>query len=167
MANGVADLKSITLRDRVMADWRDRIRKLPPADRDTFLEKPEAIAALGAKRCREIQKAIREDRGRAESILCSAAWIDAAYYRGEVAPVGLPADGRRHDVRLQLSRSGTRYGEGPPRRRWTPPQCVEVEDLIDCQSPLRAAMYPHPDSPSAIAITRICEMKAKPIGGNW
>jgi hypothetical protein len=173
--------------------WREVVRQQPPERRERFLDSQEGIVALGAQTCRELLKAIRRQRHSLEANAAGAAMLrgwerDGAMLpgfefdsKGRLKPVESEERRRPGAVRLKLSRAGVRAGmehppgegvgldpiAGVPTRRWTPPQAVDVEDLLDGMGGREAALYAFPTSCSASIIIRIGEMKAKPKGGKW
>lgn len=156
------DLRSLHLRDKIRAEWRDVIKKLPPSRRKSFLRKPEAIAALGARQCNELIKSIDHLHDRVSDLVPSAAWLDAWDFEGLQLPPSVTAAGHRIRGAMVLSRHLTRFGMGgKASRRYTPAAAVGVEDLLDGMSPTPAMHYEFPASPSSIAIERIRAVRAK------
>lgn len=256
----LADDPSYQVQAALRAEWRNRVRRLPPGDREAWLKRSDVQAALGATLCRQRLDELAAQEAAIAQTAAGAGWVAAwkstgcdlplfyddagrklprvrcqwtpaaparplggggtiqvmataavangrynvlvrrapppprvrvGYGRAPLTePIDVPAcladpkqrtTVRRGAVRLVLSRHGVRYGTehapgtaaeeeptaGPPRRRWTPPQAVGLEDLLDGQSVKEACFYPHPGSPSADVINRIGEMGAKPLDGNW
>lgn len=155
-----SDILSVSVRDQLRAQWRDVIKRQSPAQRESWLGSQEGIVALGARECLQLLKSIKRDRLRASRVVCSMAWFDAIFHGGHRLPQG--EVGRWRGVRLQLSRELVRIGEeGEAHRRWTPPQCVDLEDMLDGMSAVRASFYEFPASPSAIAIRQIEASRGK------
>jgi hypothetical protein len=122
--------------------------------------------------------------------LASAATADAWLYHDQMPP-GLDFDSkgrlrmsqRRADsVRLVLSRAWISNGAGPDASptctvqtpRWTPPQAVELEDMIDLldhhrdlqrRDDVPPAWCSWPASPSAHAIQQIALRRGRERGG--
>jgi hypothetical protein len=187
-----ADPRCARIQLELRQRWRDVIRQEPPERRERFLDSPEGIVALGAQTCHALLKALRRQRHALQARAAGAAVVDAWDRGGAMLP-GFefddkgrlqqgcsPERGRPGAVRLRLSRAGVRNGlehppgvvggepiAGVPTRRWTPPQAVDVEDLLDGMDGREAAFYDHPISCSAAIIIRIGEAKAKPKGGKW
>lgn len=159
--------------DAVRAQWRTSIRHRPAGEQVAFLSRPEAIAALGARNCRDLIRRIQEPIRRITGALVTSSWVEHWERTAELPPgLGIVGKGvvlawseaHRHGVRLQLSRGSTRVGEdGHPSRRFTPPQAVEVEDMLDAMTPMEAIRYEHPESPSAAVIRRIRELRAEEV----
>jgi hypothetical protein len=156
MADMGKDDRSVTLQQGLVAQWKREIKRRPAAERETWLRSPEAIAALGARQCEGRRRAIAAEYGKLSQLVCSGEWLEAWYARGHKLPIHTPDKGRRYSVRLMLSRGLLRMGEeGVPHRRWTPPQAVDIEDMLDCMGNLEAKFYTHPPSPSAVAMHRM------------
>jgi len=150
------DDRSITLQQVLIAQWKREIKRRPAAEREAWLRSPEAIAALGARQCASLCRAIAAEHLKLSQLVCSGEWLEAWYARGHKLPIHTPDKGRRYSVRLMLSRGLLRLGdEGIPHRRWTPPQVVDIEDMLDCMGNMEAQFYAHPPSPSAVAIHRM------------
>jgi hypothetical protein len=219
---GSADPQSQQAQAALRADWKQRVRRLPPAEREAWLKLPEVMASLGATICRQRLESIAADQERIAESMGSGAWVAAWRSTGCVMPAHVDDEGhpislvewpvpaaitsarrvrvgssrdqlyetvlvpaycplnldkpRRRASRMVLSRCGVRYGipstdaeptAGPARRRWTPAIAVDLEDLIDGQSVVEAAVYRHPQSVSAAVILRIGEVGGTPLGGNW
>lgn len=163
-AAGVVDARvaevraSVSLREQLLAKWREEVRGKTPAEREAWLQGPEARVALGAKKCRELVRQIRGTRASLRDVACSSEWLVAASEHGAQFPPG------GDDTAMVLSRAKTRYGAPyagapdavpgmtQPRRRWTPPNAVDVEDMLDAMDPREALFHHHPVSPSALAI---------------
>lgn len=151
-------VRMVSVRDQLQAHWREVVRRKTPAEREEWLKTAEAHAALGVDRVRELLKALRRRQSIEQMNLCSGAWLDAHYNRGcEQYPPGGEAD-----TAMVVSRELTSWGDErpgdtvltctPPSRRWTPPQAVSTEDMLDGKSEREAMFYRYPPSPSAVAI---------------
>lgn len=155
------------------------LRLKPPAQQLAWLQCDDVRRVLGAAAVESMEKEIHARIGTAAKYACSLAWVDAVL-NGE--PPAKSDPGRKHGVRLHLSRGESRIcsivaesnelrdvekspagrwlsdvgGDNgvnmPPTRRWTPPQCVEGEDILDCMGVNAARYYSHPPSPSAVAL---------------
>lgn len=186
------DLRCARVQLELRKHWREVVRQQPPERRERFLDSPEGIVALGAQTCRALLKTLRRQRHSFEATAAGAAMLngwerDGAMLpgfefdeKGRLKPVRNPERTRPGAVKLRLSRAGVRTGmeheagvvgmdpiAGVPTRRWTPPQAVDVEDLLDGMGGREAALYAFPTSCSASIIIRIGEQKAKPKGGKW
>lgn len=144
----MSDVRSVTLRDQLRAQWRETVKGFSPAKRDQWLKSAEGIVALGAATCAQLRRSIKLERQRVQSRVCSGTWGDNWFYT--VAPTSVAIG----DVRgMRLARAGVRWGEASrPTRRWTPAACVGMEDFLDEKTPDEAFFYRHPPSPSALAI---------------
>jgi hypothetical protein len=177
------DVLSSTLRERLCKEWKDEIKFQSPRKRRDWLTNPEqGVIAFEAKRRTDLVKELDRRRMRVRSMVCGDAWLEAFDTTGELMPgfhwttkstIESDCAGR---VRLQLSRNFIAYGDGgdetlvgPAFRRWTPPNSVELEDMIDGLNSKQAAWacLSWPESPSAVIIHRISAMKAKPSSGQW
>jgi hypothetical protein len=130
-------------RGRSLLDWQ------------RFLATPEAIKALGASEVfRQRRRVVKEQRRLAREVP-SDAWYCAAVHRGEEFPPGASDPPTEHGARMIVSVISGRY---------TPPQCLESEDVLDAMSQAQALFYSHPPSPSAEAIRFLCVYggKARP-----
>jgi hypothetical protein len=169
----VTDGRSVTLQQVLIARWKREIKKSPPADRDAFLKSQEAIVALGARQCSELRKGITDAMEGMCKLVPSGAWLEAWWAHNHRLPHLTPDVGRRHAVRTMLSRGLSRIGwDGTPHRRWTPPQAVAVEDILDCMGDAEARFHNYPPSPSAMAIHRMTHYSAAGLrrlgaGGRW
>ncbi|HEX4793727.1 MAG TPA: hypothetical protein VH370_08050 [Humisphaera sp.] len=153
--------------------WREEIRGKSAAERVQWLRSAEGIAALGAKVCRDLARAIEKPRDRVKSRLAAPAWAEEWWNGDGELPPGLELgkhdvlmtwnESHRHGVRLVLSDAQTPVGDGLARRRWTPPQAVDVEDALDRMSVGEANFYQYAPSPSAQAIIRIGELRATEV----
>ena len=147
-----ADHRTVRLQEVLRARWRDETNRKPPAEREKFLRSTEGIVALGAKVCSDLLKEIERRRQRVRDLVPGRAWLEAWENRQQLMPLLaftskgslVPrADGRKHSVRLQLSRAKVRSGIGgfgfvgatTGSRRLTPPQAVELEDFLDELTP--------------------------------
>ena len=83
------------------------------------------------------KKVIRRLIRRVDSDTPSRAWRDSVVWGGDEFPPG---------------KSATLMIVSVVSGRYTPPQCLESEDVIDAMSAREAAWYSHPPSPSARAI---------------
>jgi hypothetical protein len=137
--------------------WRKQLAHLPPAQREAFLQTDAALSALGAEIRYRLLKEVQAERRTLESSACSGAWIDAVNRDGAAFPV--PG--------MKLSRAETSFGDARPHRRWTPPQCVELEDRLDEMGEKEAILHQYPPSPSVLAIEQIRAAQLKPRGGRW
>lgn len=138
----------------LVTKWKQVIRKWPPMRKYAWLGTQEAILVLGSKTCQELRKTLEETERTVSLAVPSAAWLEAYQKQGEHQPTQKNRRDRHpHAVRLLLSRGLSRVGdEGRPSRRWTPPQAVDTEDLLDCMGDLEAKYHRAPVSPSAMAI---------------
>ncbi len=172
----VRDLRSIRLQDQLRAKWRD-VKRMAPAARERWLKSDEGQCAIGEVECRRQLALIAARRKRLRERMPGRYWSNAWYFRGEMPPglawgtntaiVPVAAE-RRHEVRLMLSRECSRNGdEGVASRRWTPPQSVDVEDMLDAMTPKEAAEYEYAASPSAEVIGLIAAAAARPVDGKW
>lgn len=173
-----------TSADRLRAHWKQTVKLAPPGQRWGWLKAQDAITALGAKQAATLRKQIERRAREVGGTSCSAAWGDEWTFAGQLQP-GLRFegddqilqvdDGRRHSVRLVRSRGLVRNGEsgggprdlptaGPGTSRYTPPQAVEVEDLLDQLSATEAMYYSYPASPSAQAIRMIERRRGRERG---
>jgi hypothetical protein len=156
----VADARAAVLRE-----WKEVVRKKPPADQVVFLKSSVAIAGLGSKVCRDLVHQIQRGKQEVCDQLAAAAWSQEWWEHGGPLPPGCrfeQGSGLTVDHSgLRLSRASTRYGaQGRPSRRWTPPQALSTEDFLDEMSVQEACFYDHPPSPSAAVIRRIGELRA-------
>lgn len=131
-------------------------QRTPKAWRE-WLNRPEAIAIFGAGAVRSESKRLDKLRRRAATDVSSATWLDA-YDAGHQFPPGPDDPKTPHGIRMVMSVVSGRY---------TPPQCLGMEDFLDGMGICEAVFYDHPQSPSALAIIRIEQARAKPIGGEW
>jgi hypothetical protein len=141
--------------DAAARKWK-HVKRLPLAHRLAYLQSPDAIDTMDAKvrseRLRGVQLAIDQ----ALATVPGDSWAVAIVHHGLKLPLALPDPDRPHAVHLKLSRAKTRVGaDGKSSRRWTPPQCVALEDFLDSLDPMRAAFHDYPQSPSAVVIQRI------------
>lgn len=161
-----ADVRSVALKDQLHAKWRDQVRRLKPGEREAWLRTQEAFVAFGVKGCRELLVAIANERQLVADLVPSLPWLDA-WERGERPAFQACDFGRPHGVCPVLSRGRVAVGDGDRLRRYTPPQAVAEEDLIDLMGELDALVHPHPASPSAVVICRWREKNAPPDHGRW
>lgn len=135
---------------RRLSGWlRTQLRRRSLAQILTWLDQPEVIKRLGAPTCKGHRTEVQREVRRCLTSACSAAWM-AGYINGGESYY-IPG--------MVLSRIGTRadgtYGAGPPTPRWTPAECVKLEDMLDAMTPMRAAHYAGPPSATGIQIQRI------------
>lgn len=153
----VTDGRVVGLQQILIARWKNEVKGRPPADRDSYLRSQEAIIALGAKQCAALRRGISEALDSVSRLVPSGAWLEAWWAHNQKMPCFTPDAGRQYSVRMMLSRGLVQVGEeSVPHRRWTPPQAVDVEDMLDCMGNTEAMMHDHPPSPSAVAIHRMC-----------
>jgi len=170
--------KSIQLADVLRAKWKNEIKLKSPSQRWAWLGSQEGITAMGAKTASNLRRQLERRHHHVSHAVCSDAWEDAWMSAGELPP-GLRfngdgntvsehfVDGRRYSVRLVRSRGLVRNGDsggllpgqlptaGVGTSRWTPPQAVKVEDMLDVMTVKEAEFYDFPPSPSAEQIKRI------------
>ncbi len=124
------------------------------ADVAGWLRLPDVIEQLGAGRVAKHRKEIEKELRRTNAEACSGTRMDDWL------------TGREHyyapGMKLTRvgSRDGTIWGGGLITPRWTPPQCVKLEDQLDGMTKLEADHYTPSDlSITAIQIQRIRAMK--------
>src|SRR4051794_5451560 len=98
------DERSVRLQEDLLREWKRDVRKLPPADREIWLNRQETIVALGARRREDLLGWIDHLRGQLSQHVPSGTWFDDAWYRGAAFPPG----GNR--TRMVRARQGTRNG---------------------------------------------------------
>lgn len=130
--------------DRLRAVWRQKKRE-PINAREAWLQSPEAIIALGARTVAQLRKDLRLLRIHTHRELPSSTWWDDLFARGIRLPTGW--------IRSRVT------------GRKMPPPAIELEDMIDKLSPLRAASEGStwPASPSAVAIERIALTRGREL----
>jgi hypothetical protein len=148
---------------------REHLDGLSLTARVRWLNKKVAISVFGAQRCREMAASYQSKYDKGIRRVCSMPWAEAWDDTQQPTPAD---DGehqrlRKHSSKMVESLASTSIGDGPRNWRYMPPQSVAEEDMLDLMSPMQAAHHPHPGSPSAAAIIRIGEIRAKPIGGEW
>ena len=138
-----ADVRSFGVREQLQRKWRDTVRTLPPDERRAWLKSAEGIVALGAKNARQLVRALDRDERELRRDVPSSCWFDDFWYR----KVEFPPGGRK----------ATRMRVSVVTGRWTPPQCLALEDMIDGLNEVNAIWLSlqWPASPSAVAIQRI------------
>jgi hypothetical protein len=178
------------VQEELRRNWREVVRLRPPAQRERWLDSQDGRSALGSATCTQLLNAIRTRFTALAAGAASSCWVEAWESHGELPP-GLDFDGRG---RLTMDRSASALvlgvpcvrtgldhpaGSDPlaapiasaPTARWTPPQAVAVENLLDSMGTLKAIAYDYPASPSAHAIRTIearrgreREVKPKAVG---
>lgn len=144
------------------------LKRLPLARQAELLRAPEIRRVLGAAETDRRIRQLHAQLQRLEDQVCSGAWAEAAA-AGQVFPPG-----GKHGTAMVLSSVGTRSGDGyhedgQPRARqrtprWTPPQCVAMEDALDCMS-LPQAMSLSYRSSSAVVIAQVAERRGIEMEG--
>jgi hypothetical protein len=114
----------------------DRLKELGPEAALRWLLRPDVIHHLGAKQAASLRKRYQAIMDNARLNGCSAARIDSHIAGGE--PVHAPG--------MVRGLGSVRYGDGPPRERWTPPQAVALEDRYDTMTAIEAALCNDPSS---------------------
>ena len=168
-ASSLLDARSVSLRDRLQADWDERVRQLRPSEREAWLRTQEAYVAFGVGRCREMLASIARVRADLKESVVSLPWLVAWERRNELSP-SYSTDhqcDRRHSAKMVLSEGYTAVGDGPRRRRFTPPQAVAEEDLFDLMGEDEALFCRLPTSSSAVYINRWREKNAPPDASRW
>lgn len=156
-------------RRRFEAEW-DARRHHPTRDRIAWLRSSGVIAFYGAVRCRNLAHQLTRNIEPVQNALPSEPLFEEWDSTGRLPPglvkiddkVQMTSPDRRHGVRVRLSRQTTRNGPaGRATRRYTPPQAVEVEDLLDALTPDQAEAYQYPPSPSASVIAAIGQLRGR------
>jgi hypothetical protein len=158
------DLRSVSLQEQLRAKWRDEIRRRAPAEREAWLKSQEGIVSLGARTCRDLLRAIRDMRELVAGNACSIPWIEAWNNEEISSPAAdwTHQRQRRYSAKMIISKAETRIGaHGELRRRFMPPQAVELEDQLDSLSSLEAAAYMYAESPSAKVIAKVGQLRSK------
>lgn len=137
---------------RIQTEWKAKIRHLPPAKRERWLEREASRLLMAAGDHKARLKQCHRDRRRLLRTTCSSTWFDDSYEGG----VAYPPPG------MVLSRCAVSFeadGKLHPGQRWTPPQAVADEDECDAVSPdLANALWETrawPMSASAVVLRRL------------
>lgn len=84
----VRDLRSVKVQQELRAQWRDVIKRQPPAKRLAWLKSPDAIVALGARIVHQLRRQLERNQQYLLETVCSDAWLDAAWEHGAEFPPG-------------------------------------------------------------------------------
>jgi len=85
-AAAAADTRSVQLADVLRAKWKNEIKKLPPAQRWSWLKSSDAITALGAKLANNLARQLERRGGEVMANVCAPTWCDVWLTDGELPP---------------------------------------------------------------------------------
>lgn len=151
------DQLSMELQQRIQQKWKADIRRLPPGQRAHWLRSnAEAIAGLGAARCRDLLRNLDDLQVAFSRTSPSEPWMNDRWNEAADLPA-MPVS----RFATQMGIAGVIHGhEAIATCRPTPAPALFVEELLDSKSKKEADEYHHSASISAVVIEKIRWLKA-------